>query len=86
MRAVRMGSSTLGGYIKTEFPQKRGNAFTVFTEEQENKERTILNMYEENFSELVRREVIRFPVEIVPVGVDRATLVDPRIPAEWYHQ
>ena len=88
MRGTRIGSSTLMGVIQTDpptYPQTRGNVFTVFTDEQINKERTIINIYVENLQYLISQGIVQFPIEIIPISVDRATVVDSRIPAEYYH-
>lgn len=86
MKAVRMGAQTLMGLPNLlDYPVKLGNNFTVFTDEQENKQRTIINVYAENLEKLIDDLKIAFPIDILPVGTDKAVIVDSRVPSDWHY-
>lgn len=82
LQAHRMGSVTLVGYLHTEFPRKHGNCFSVYTDEGSYQ---IVNFNYENLNELLRTEVVSFPITITPLGDTKSAMIsDERIPNEWY--
>jgi len=59
-----------------------GNCFSVRSED--GKYRQVLNFGHENFEELLKRKVISYPVEILPLSEGHCLMADHRIPKEWY--
>jgi len=71
------------GIIKTKFPLGYGNQFAV--QATDRSIYWISNMYHENFQELIDRQIIAFPIDIMCCDVTKkAILTDSRIPNDWY--
>jgi hypothetical protein len=80
--ATSVTTVTLVGFIKNGFPMKRGNCFSMRTDNDEHYK--IVNFNYENFEELLERNVIEFPVTIGVIKGNTAVMLDNRIPDEWY--
>lgn len=63
------------------FPVKRGNCFSVKTDEE--KRYQIVNFNAENWEEMLRRG-LELPVKILPISEHHAVIHDKRIPDDWY--
>jgi len=79
--ATTVTSVTLVGFIG-EFPMKRGNCFSVRTND--NEDYRIVNFNHENLEELIRLEILKFPIQISLISKHHAVIADGRIPNEWY--
>jgi len=83
MKATAITSHTLVGIQKSDFPLKRGNCFSMRT--QDNDEYRIVNFSVENLEWLMERG-LTFPIEIDPLDAihHAAVIIDPRIPDEFF--
>lgn len=81
--AVNVTTITMVGYIG-EFPMKRGNCFSVETDD--SNEYRIINFNHENLEELERIGTVSFPLKISVLADRIAIICDERIPDEWYSQ
>lgn len=75
-------SVTLVGYITDSYPSPRGNCFSV--KGQNGQSYRILNFNHENLEELMRRDIIEWPIMIHELEPGYAVVADARIPDEWY--
>jgi len=80
--AVAITGHTLVGYNTDEYPIKRGNCFSVETEDGKNYR--ILNFGLENLEHLLAEKGLTWPVKIVVLGERHAALSDERIGDRWY--
>jgi hypothetical protein len=64
-----------------EYPCMQGVTFNL-TDEQDN-DLTVVNMNHENFTELLRRKIITFPIDIVKLDDHNTFITDIRIPNNW---
>ena len=84
MKATRIISQTLLGIgaRSNDYPISSGNCFSVETDS--NKVRRVLNFNVENLHELLRRNIVAWPIEITPHLDNWAYITDPRIPPDWH--
>jgi len=93
MKAIKLGMTTLVGFVDKNYPTDCGNCFSVLVDEPEADEelchaydrisRRVANMHYENFVELLRRKIIEFPVEVTELNERYCAITDPRVPEEW---
>lgn len=81
-QATGVGSVTLVGYLTKSYPMAGGNCFSVHTDAAEYR---VINFGYENLQELMRREVISWPLDIIPISERHCVIADYRIPKEWYN-
>ena len=79
--AVSVGSQTLVGSMG-DFPRNFGNCFGLVDED--GVEHSVVNFICENLEELLKREVISWPVRALNIGGRFAVVHDHRIPDNWY--
>jgi len=82
LNAIAVTSVTLVGNIHTEYPLPSGNCFSV--QVGNGKHYRIVNFNHENLEELIRREVISFPIKIMVLSDRVAVIHDSRIDHDWY--
>lgn len=80
-QATGVGSVTLVGYLTKSYPMTGGNCFSVHTDAGEYR---VVNFGYENLEELMRREVVAWPLDIIPISERHCVIADHRIPKEWY--
>jgi len=80
--ANQVTSVTLVSYFG-DFPMKRGNCFSVSTDDGNFK---ILNFNHENLEKLLSDNIISWPIKISPLSNSHAIVCDYRIPNEWYSE
>ena len=81
INGIKIEEQTLIGSFG-DFPRKIGNCFSIVTESK--KRYSIVNFVVENLEELLKREVIKWPIKILPISKAEAVICDERIPDEWY--
>lgn len=70
------------GVFTGSFPLIEGNCFSVKVGEEVV---DIYNIKYENLRELLKREVVKFPIKVKMVKENEAEICDGRIPKIWYH-
>ncbi len=64
-----------------QYPYNTGNTFSIIDENDH--ELTIANMNYENFTELLQRKILTFPIQIVKLDKYNAFITDVRVPSNW---
>jgi len=80
--ATAVTCQTLVGVMSRDFPLQYGNCFSVSSDSTVRYK--IVNFILENLQELLKQNVISWPVKILPISNRAAVIVDERIPEEWY--
>ena len=80
--AKSFGSITLVGYHIQNYPSKDGNCFSVKLFD--DSETRVVNFNYENLEELIKRNIVSFPITIEVLGDEHCKISDDRIPKEWY--
>ncbi len=79
MKAIDIGWVTLVGFIKSEYPQKYGNSFSIVSNN--GKEYRVVNMVYENLDYLLEEKKLVFPIEVELIeGTTSVNIIDKRIP------
>lgn len=81
INAVKVTTVTLVGYMG-DFPRERGNCFSIETENGSGMR--VLNFGHENLEELLKREIVQWPIAVLPISERHCLIADHRIPDEWY--
>lgn len=81
-KAVRTSYVTLVGYAAHSFPMESGNCFSVIAED--GKEYSVVNFNYENLKELLKREELEWPIDVLPISENHCVIADHRIPIGWY--
>jgi len=78
-----IGMQTLIGVDRSKYPVKRGNCFSLISEDKIPYQ--ILNFSVENLEEAVKNHGLTYPVKMMVIDDTKlAILCDERIPANWY--
>jgi hypothetical protein len=83
MKAISIGLQTLLGVMKTKYPLKYGNCFSLETEERAYR---VSNFVLENLEYLLDQKIISFPIEIEKLGSGNCLIIDERIPKDFYRE
>ena len=80
-KALKLTSQTLIGVLKSTYPVKHGNCFSVLADD--DNEYKIINFFAENWEEAIKRGVA-LPIGIRIITNRLAVIHDGRIPDNWY--
>jgi len=83
IKCDRVGTVTLVAYFSDKFPMENGNCFSMVEVGTDNYYK-IINFNHENLEELLKREIIDFPLNVIILGGRTAIMADERIPLDWY--
>ncbi len=82
VNAERVTTTTLIGTV-AERPSQFGNCFSVRTSDERNLR--VLNFNYENLEALLERNMVQWPIEVLPLSNGHCLIADHRIPDEWYN-